>query len=1621
MADDFDYSQFDQHPSTLAAGSIAATHGVSPQQAAVGIQAGPAAGLPPAVAMRVPEQAQQQAQAAEQQQVLAQHPGVAKWVAQADPAHVAVAKDDLGALARVNMTWGQYWGSGGPFGDVVRAMGQAAQQGIAGRQQMAAARNPVDWAKGALNVAGAELANAGSPFAAALEPFGQLIYKANVAAGDKPAAALRYAQAGKLLAGLGVPESEAAAGRGLSSAGAAGEAGEAAPAFVPPHQPTPGGNFATTSEGVVADAAGQPVHFPDKRSAAAWALKNSTEGQTFTVGRNGPGGTRFVEDIGPRGGLGGFTRGGNAAADEVRAAVAEGDAASIQATQAAVADSQTFARSPATMEDFLESQAPGHTTVLDPETVIQLGQQGHQPFPELAQQAVTSALDGTPLEVPTSRYVSATAGQPFADALNETSVFRDEGVSVAEGKEIGKQEPAAEPAEGEEQPKPFTIQPEVPADFSAEEGQRARDLSVGAARAIEEAASQQYLKQLFADPKAAGMSDTQFARYQSAIDDALHEAGNKLMERVYGQIRREREPDWKEAVERHTAAARTELEARPDVQAMQQLSEKGFKLNRDLVSNFYPEPATRLPDGILHAKGNHPDNAADLVGYPDGASLVYDLAALNDEIKASGAKGLASWLNKASASLGRQRAEGELGEGFYSPVAMRQLAMEIVPDQVASRLLIPELEALARQLGTKFDRKAIESYAAERFEQLPAKLAANPRKFAEQVFKLGERAEKMLLKGNHEDAFRHKQAQYIQRLMLKSSYSFQRMYQRTLGDWAKLAKRKTSTSIAQTYLDAIHQELGARGYRVPTANAAWNYEQWANMQRALGEEVRPEIEGTLPKVSDVGNLSAALFQELHWRIESLKELGRELNKVQVGAAKADLDALKQEVLDQGLGNQGRLREPPTAREAKATARDTIANRAGQLMDESKKVERLLNELDNYNPNGVFNRVLMGQMRDAAGTYSQLEHDWLADINTALGKLSRQERARWATRVPEGHGLLDPMTGREAVLDVQDLIGAFLHRGSEKGVWHLGEGGWGWDLDHLDRLFAAHLTPADTNFVTELAATFEKRWPQIVSVEKELTKLAPERAKTAGFTLPDGREFDGWYWHQSPDVRWWKMQERTLTDPEELTRTKSQLVSTPKGHTIRQTWASYPASLDWHGVMQHQLGDVAKRIAYGPLTKAVNKFLRQPEVVQYISHFGGPNALREINSWLTRQVGFSMIDPRAPDAMSAVVRALRMRTYQAMTTFNLAIGLEHATSVAQTAAVVGLRKALMAYPAYTWNAATAFLDDHVQPGQFVEDSSSYMAARGREANRELRDMMQMALQASNGSLVGDAYNTLARKWPSAFLNFINQEMVAKPTWWYNYQLARQGKAMFHGKAQPVMDHEAAVRFADKVVGESHGSGMELDMSTLHSGKGNEFLKLGTMFGVFSGTKQELIRGGLEMAMNEAGWQQKLAGLKQLLWAALGTTFIAKLVTDQMPKKRDNPLDWTLDTIFEGMAGIVPFGSTIYWTGHTTIDSLRRGRFEPDVKYSSVESTISNTVTGVVDAAMGLAHMAGVGTHLRTKDKRAVQNVMTALGFLFLAPTGQMGKTAQAAADLIHQPHRVQRPAHALVFGPTHERP
>ncbi len=1083
----------------------------------------------------------------------------------------------------------------------------------------------------------------------------------------------------------------------------------------------------------------------------------------------------------------------------------------VRGLQERVAETETHTSAPALVEDFLTNHTGmGDTPVwVNPQMLAQLWQEGHTPFAAYTPQIADALQTGRDVQVPLSTYLTETAGKPFADQLNAATRFAEGGVSQEEAKGLGGQAGEAAPA----------LEVHVPEDLAPHEAE-VRSIAAGVEEAVSQVFKAHGIEGLFADAKAAGLTKPQFDRYGQHIDALRSDLRQRLLERTYAQLRRERTPAYKAQLDAIEPFQRQLIEQHPDVGAMRALGQTGMKLDRGAVEAFYPGAASRLPASILKNNGNHPDAAADLLGYDSGAQLVNNLADLADGF---GGKGLNAWVKAAAMDAAKSQARTNLGYD-PSPEGLLRAAREMLVESPMESYLTEDLRNLAKESGLPFSRADVKAFAARQFEALPVKEATNPRTFERGMWRTGEETQKALEKGDWAGAFKGRQAQLINYLQLQMSHAAAKTWRAANGTLSRWAGADTVAGTDPTVGAILQQAAADLGFRlgrdpdelgrylsaaedaglahdIPSLNLAANGQGWP-----LDLIPQPPLPLT--------SAPWASFTSYMDQLKALQKYGAELHSITSQGKAWDLAAFSNEVAA-NADALGRKYTPQQLHDARSGAWNRLKNATQSLLVGNLRPEVYLHWVDGDKQGPLMG--LVNQLQGGKYLETDLSSGWVEGIKAAVPE-NFWKQMHEKVDAPEGM-MVDTVNGRVNVMQTRgNLRHALLYLGSETGRMKLLEGyHWG---PEAEGWLKANATAEDWAFVKEF-------WKQS---EGLFTKADAMYARLRGYGLtkdelrpvetghPTVGTLPGGHVHVTYDP--------TLKDRMRVQEVEPGLKATygtmrPGGdvmsefpasalpsafYGIQRTGYTGPVMLDPRA-LSAGVAEVIHDIAYREALVNAQKGLTHPIVKDALETVLGPEYAKQMMPWLRYIAQERMLYDPSTNALVRGINTLTSNFVWAEVAYNVASALKH-TGVGAIHMLAEVKNPLALAKAASdvWGVGPKA---SMWRG-FVEENSGEV--RGLRYNNDASLSAMLQQDAFTGGALG-AYKDLGYG-----LFTLSKYFEAQATWLAKYRTAIAENG----------DHGLSVSIADKAVRDTQGAGHPVDLAPLLRRSGTAIGQVGRFF-------------------------------------------------------------------------------------------------------------------------------------------------------------------------------------------------
>jgi hypothetical protein len=1175
------------------------------------------------------------------------------------------------------------------------------------------------------------------------------------------------------------------------------------------------------------------------------------------------------------------------------------------------------------------------------------------------------------------------------------------------------------------------FKPEIPEDLK-EDVPRIEAIAARAETAVAQVFKETALDKLFEEPKATGLTKGQFERFAERVEEARNDTIQRILEKTYKQIRRERTPEWKAAVDLYKEEGKALVEAQPNVQAYRAVKDPLFKIDTEKAAELYPD--LPLPSALTKRGGLSPDEAAELTGHSSGSALVQDLYHLHEAVAAYGGT-LDQYIKARVQVYAETQARAYLGYDI-SPEGLLKDAREAIVEPQIENLLTADLKELADNAGLPFDRKMVEARAEELFSKLTVKEATKPKAFAENMRRLGNRAEAGLIDERPIKAFEVKQQQFIQYLHMRLAFKFQKEYGAGMKVMNQIARKPIANGMDQTARNQIRGILQQVGFTMRTGK----YEGVTEALRghSLTDYVNSLMaRGLQPAFAAIPNLSATEMLVDQWRglnetVKSIAQLGRDEKRAYNQGKAQELATIGQEVKD----NASKIGRPFTAGELhrlEGTLKGTVGGGSRSLGAAVSRPETFLYWLDGEK-NGPLMKYLVAELQD--GKYYKT--DKIQKIGAAFRDFVKAQPKGWQHSLEEAVDVPELTYSRGAdgkpiqwIRDRGNVIMMATHFGTESNLAKLAAG-FGWDPQVMRAVANRILTEADWKYVQHILDVNKSLLPDIRALYRATVGLAMQEMPALPIPTPFG-ELAGGYRHISYD--WNSIEE--MENPEtgeveqrddptslhasDLFGNQYRTSTPPNSYTLKRTNFSAPFNLE-HGILHREIESVIHDLAYRKALIQATKVLRVPQVRQAMREALGPEYVNTTNSWLRDIARGSQYDQTVLKGAAALIRGIRRRFTTVQIGYNVATLLKHGgIAASHIGAEVGI-------PEFARASADLMNDRDLQ--KWVVENSGEVRGALMNLDRDVREIMQDIFR-KQGFVDNYRYH--------AFTMFGKVKQIeATATWLAKYRLLTDKQGL---------SHDDAVALANKSVRDTQGAGSPVDLPQLWRGGTDFWGEVGKLSNIFTGFENTatnrawtmIRRGGRgggggppgSPGFNPGkGWDDRgPAGQRRdfqknfsdllafFVVPALYATAFDTVTQGKLHKGAKNGavfLEHYLENTLKGLlGGSVPMGNMLAELPRAI--QTRGKDFGSDSPIKEMFGATVGTAVNAWDAAHGHKGQKKI-------EDRWVQHAMETAGYIFDLPVKPFAKGGQFLWDK-SQGHVKDKSLgewfRGLVFGPTSE--
>lgn len=921
---------------------------------------------------------------------------------------------------------------------------------------------------------------------------------------------------------------------------------------------------------------------------------------------------------------------------------------------------------------------------------------------------------------------------------------------------------------------------------------------------------------MFTDAASAGMTDAEFAAYQEQVSKAGLLAREALQAQVLAQLARERTAWWKEKTAEMQAEVLAEANQRPVYIALSVLQDgtmpdgsalpeglQAGKLSRQAVAALLGKDfVKKLPRGTTTASdGMTPDHAAWIFGYQSAEEFLTDLANVRPKKELVEAEAH----HRMVREYGDPLIDGTLHDKARTAVlnAEREQVIEAELTAIDKKRREVTQGALAGLMPPpeSVRRLAQEQIARQRVREI------SPQVHFLAAQRANKAATEALWKRDYLAAGLAKQKELLNLALYREATAAREEAERIVSHLRELRTKSRQEKIGKAgsdYLEQINAIMERYEFSpVPHVTLAKRQalREWIAEKEhegaTLGEEfqVPEEILFEARKM----NYKELPFEELEGirdTIQQIEHFARAQTRLQTEQALQEKEEVRALLIGQILAHT-KKRLPQALTESSMTRGEKMSRLAERFNASLLKTEQLMDELDG-GPEGPWHDYFWNPAVDAQAAEADYTERITGKIAEAVVNIPAAIRSRMLELVTVP-GLPRPMSRKE-------IIGAALNVGNPSNKAKLLKG-MGWSDRNLAEMLD-HLTKDEWDFVQQVWDTLESMWPDIATLQKKLTGIAPEKVTIEPVQTKFGTYAGGYYpvmYAAALSAQGSLQLSNTFGRLLDDNYVKATLPSGYRKARIEQFAA--PFDLDVDRLPSHIAG-VVKDLTHRAWLIDANWIVSDKQIRAALKERLGEALTLRLADWVGQ-----VANDRAGASSKTLAVWMQMIESFRMNTVIVAMGFKFSTMASQLAGVAPAIEAIGGKDGGGSKWFAVGVSDALRRPRstydFMTSKSGEMRHRIASRDRDLRDKLRglqgrqdLLSQIQEVSLRGIGYMEL---------------MVSMPTWVGAYK-----KALDEGKTD-----EQAVRAGDRAVRLSQGAAGAKDLAAV-AGRSDTMMRLLTMF-------------------------------------------------------------------------------------------------------------------------------------------------------------------------------------------------
>jgi hypothetical protein len=906
---------------------------------------------------------------------------------------------------------------------------------------------------------------------------------------------------------------------------------------------------------------------------------------------------------------------------------------------------------------------------------------------------------------------------------------------------------------------------------------------------IAQAKAGQDLTPIFTSQEQSGLTDLEWAKYTSALDEATRQAIATLNEDKAKASAKGRSQAWKALFKNMKEDVTAELNQQPVYQAIQYLMHgkpvdgelpegmEALKMSKSDVISMLPDGDIkklkgRGKTGMYRVEGGvHPDSIAVMFGFPSGHKMLQEIIAAPD-------------INDEAKRIAEERMNAEYGEEVTDEEKVRNAATALHNDK-AEELIETELNALTKMAKMKPRKTNLERDMAR--AAMGSKLVRDikPGQWLQGQLKASQKAMKALEKGDMAEAVRWKQAQLINFYLYKEAINATDRIEKMRKKLSTFSKGGTRKNLERGHLDQIDIILEQMDIKksVPLKEL--------DQRQSLSDFIaQVESAGFMIELTPIAEKILQSAEKTHYKdmtLDQFKAVYSLIISIENSARKEQMlindkqKRTKQQAIDAMLAH---VDENHKRSVEKVDYTDGLGKKikesASGFLAAHKKMEFVFREMDAEIITGPFWEFLFKGVADAETNELVMQEDAVKAIRAIFDLTPHSERKKWGRKI-EVPGM--------GTMTKEALISLALNWGNE-GNKQAVIGGNGWSEALVNQVLSEHITAQDGKMIQGIWDFINSYWPQIAELQNELSGVVPEKIQPTPVVF-GGQTFAGGYYSlkYDPDKNEKSFKQEEKSKTEDLFEGNFMRPQTKNGHTKeRVANVGRPVMLSLK-VFNDHVNNVIHDLTHRKALLQIDSLSQDKAVQDMIIDVLGRKVYREIRPWLQN---IANSQTQHNDVGASFWTTARKNSTIVNMGWKVTTGAVQWTGLFQTMEILGEKWTAVGIKEVYGNPAKtrAVAKDIMQ-------RSPMMRNRMKTYDRDVLDSLK--------SIKGESAKDNLQRTYFMHIGFMDMG-VSLPTWAGAY-----AKAISEN-----LTEEQAVDFADSSVRQTQGAGGAKDLARIQRG-------------------------------------------------------------------------------------------------------------------------------------------------------------------------------------------------------------